>query len=89
MGILVYSLLWVMQDLYHQPHDDTHQESLVARASAKLIPSGSSGNPRGQDVRQQAVYIHCITHRLLSSSFLWFIESCKVIPKKNYLGAYG
>ena len=20
MGIMVYSLLWVMQDLYHQPH---------------------------------------------------------------------
>ena len=21
MGIMVYSLLWVMQDLYHQPYD--------------------------------------------------------------------
>ena len=20
MGVMVYSLLWVMQDLYHQPH---------------------------------------------------------------------
>ena len=22
MGIVVYSLLWVMQDLYHQPYDE-------------------------------------------------------------------
>ena len=58
-----------MQDLYHQTHDERHQESLVARAS----------------VRQPAVYLHCLTHRLLSSSFLWLIESYKVIPKRNYI----
>ena len=30
------------------------------------------------------------THRPLSSSFLWFfLESYKVTPKRNYLGAYG
>ena len=31
-----------------------------------------------------------VPHRPLSSSFLWFISrSYKVIPKRNYLGAYG
>ena len=30
------------------------------------------------------------THRLLSSSFSWIIfRILKVIPKRNYLGAYG
>ena len=30
------------------------------------------------------------THRPLSSSFLWFMfKSYKVLPKRNYLGAYG
>ena len=23
MGVAVYSLIWLMQDLYHQPHDTT------------------------------------------------------------------
>ena len=28
MGIMVYSLLWVMQDLYHQPYFGLRLESL-------------------------------------------------------------
>ena len=26
MGIMVHSLLWVIQDLYHQPHKETKKE---------------------------------------------------------------
>ena len=29
MGIMVYSLLWVMQDLHHQPYYKAHQSSMT------------------------------------------------------------
>ena len=29
MGIMVYSLLWEMQDLYHQRAPENHQETQV------------------------------------------------------------
>ena len=35
MGIMVYSLLWVMQDVYHQPYDE-QSPTQVCQASKAL-----------------------------------------------------
>ena len=29
MGIMVYSLLWVLQDLYHQPYEGPYRTALI------------------------------------------------------------
>ena len=33
MGIMVYSLLWVLQDLYHPPYNDAQTTALISRGS--------------------------------------------------------
>ena len=55
MGIMVYSLLWVMQDLYHQPYffkdyvqdsegQRTEQDFSGCRASCDLERSADAAN---------------------------------------------
>ena len=71
---MVDSLLWDMQDLDHQFRTRT--------------PRPENGQPR---IHISAGRLEPITHRPLSSSFYYgvYLESYKVIPKRNYLGAYG
>ena len=40
MGIMVYSLLWVMQDFVHQPYLNTHFESWNPTTERSWHPQG-------------------------------------------------
>ena len=71
MRTMVYSLFWVMQDLYHQPYRQENRGSIspwepagIASASAGLFPCKAKRPPLlSRDSLNN-------THRLLSSSFL-------------------
>ena len=75
MGLLS---LYPSSNLLHIAADSLSTLETVTCCCSPLNP-----NPKTLDFRP--------THRLLSSSFLWliYVESYKVIPKRNYYGAYG
>ena len=43
MGIMVYSSLWVMQDLYHQPYDTL---TILGSEIATYLDSPGAGAPK-------------------------------------------
>ena len=57
MGIMVYTLLWVMQDLYHQPY------LFLKRVQARL-PTWPNEGPQGSD-SQGLRAVPCCVHLVL------------------------
>ena len=65
MGIMVYSLLWVMQDLYHQPYVKTFDPKIRTTCMLGALGEGQAS--------LLWVFGSASTHRPLSRSLLGFI----------------
>ena len=75
MGILVYSLLWVMQDLYHQPLEQGFGDSLYFLYDIPSKPYSNLLRP---------LYYHvCQASPIEDSHFLFFNALKPLISKRQ------
>ena len=69
MGVMVYSLLWVMQDLYHQPYtkeiNDWKPGAQISDAAATIRPTAMAA--RVPDVALWRTWRHSDSGGKLSS----------------------
>ena len=66
MGIMVYSLLWVMQDFVHQPYGLKINWNACKHQRAQAPPSGVRG--AGTPTHQAPVHWHSLSSGGLSGS---------------------